>query len=107
MAKDEKKFRREVNIAYIENKGKARNVFQLNHHKIVEGLMNILESSQDAYQKKIALFNFLKNLEVVRLEVSEEQRTNCLLEGKLYNEIAKQKMREYKKLTVEAFSKVE
>jgi hypothetical protein len=107
MVKDEKKFRRETNIVYIENKGRSRNFFQLDHHKIVKELMNILKSSQDAYQKKIALFNFLKDLEVVKLEVNEEQRTNCLLEGKLYNEIAKQKMREYKRLTVEEFSKAE
>ncbi len=70
--------------------------------------MTILETPQDAYQKKVALFNFLKDLEVVRLEEpSEEKRVNCLLLGKLYNEIAKQKMKEYKKLTIKEFSKAE
>ena len=41
---------------------------------------------------------------VDKLEPKEEQRVNCLLEGKLYGELAKQKMKEYKKLTVENFS---
>jgi hypothetical protein len=98
------------NIVRIEeiSKEEAKNIFQWEYHKITEGMMNILETPQDAYQKKIALFNFLKDLEVVRLEEpNEEKRVNCLLLGKLYNEIAKQKMREYKRLTVEEFSKAE
>jgi len=50
----------------------------------------------------------LKDLEVIRLEEpGEEKRINCLLEGKIYSEIAKQKMKEYKRLTVEVFNKAE
>jgi len=51
------------------------------------------------------LFNFIKSLEIEGIKPSEEQRVNCLLEGRLYNEIAKEKMREYKKMTAEEFSK--
>ena len=54
---------------------------------------NQINSSKDAYEKKIDLFNFLKDLEVESLENSEEQRINCLLQGKFYNEISKQKMK--------------
>ena len=73
----------------------------------LEGILKVLNSRKDAYDKKIALFNWLKKLEVGEIEPNEEQRVSCLLQGKLYNELAKQKMREYKKLTVEDFSKVE
>ena len=72
----------------------------------LEGILKVLNSHKDAYEKKIALFNWLKKIEVGEIEVTEKQRINCLLQGKLYNELAKQKMREYKKLTIEDFSKV-
>jgi hypothetical protein len=39
------------------------------------------------------------------LQSEENQRIDALLLGKLYNELAKQSMKEYKKLTVENFSK--
>jgi len=84
-----------------------KNKFRLGKYQITKKVITILESPQDAYQKKIELFNFLKNLEIVVLEPSEEERINCLLLGKLYNEVAKQKMKEYKKLTVEEFGKIE
>jgi hypothetical protein len=74
--------------------------------KITENIKSILKSPQDAYQKKVALFNFVKNLEMQGdIAPGENKRINCLLEGKLYNELAKQKMEEYKKLTAEDFSK--
>lgn len=74
---------------------------------MTERVDNILNSPQDAYEKKVALFNLVKNLEVGGIERGEEQRINCLLEGKLYNEISKEKMKEYKRLTTEDFSKSE
>lgn len=74
-------------------------------NQITEKLEFILKSPQDAYEKKVALFNLVKNIEVGEIEPSEEQRINCLLEGRLYNEISKEKMKEYKKLTVEDYSK--
>jgi hypothetical protein len=78
---------------------------ETDENQITEKIELILKSSQDAYAKKIALFNLIKNLKVGRIEPSEEQRINCLLEGKLYNEISKEKMKEYKKLTIKDFSK--
>ena len=78
---------------------------KVNKNQITEKVEFILQSPQDAYEKKVALFNLVKNLEVGEIKPSEEQRVNCLLEGRLYNEIAKEKMKEYKKLTVEEYSK--
>ena len=73
-------------------------------NQITEKVEIILNSPQDAYEKKVALFNLIKNLEVEGIKGSEEQRVNCLLEGRLYNEIAKEKMKEYKRLTISDFS---
>jgi rRNA maturation protein Nop10 len=84
-----------------------KNSLKTDKHQIMEKVEVILNSSKDAYEKKIDLFNFLKDLEVEGLEDSEEKRINCLLLGKFYNEISKQKMKEYKKLTAEEFSKEE
>ena len=75
-------------------------------YQIAQKIESILQSPQDTYQKKVALFNFVKNLEIEGdIVPGENKRINCLLEGKLYNELAKQKMEEYKKLTAEDFSK--
>jgi len=65
----------------------------------------VLQSNKSSYEKKIALLDCLKEVKVDELEPSEERRVNCLLEGKLYGELAKQKMKDYKKLTVEDFNK--
>ena len=83
----------------------TQNSLKVDKNQITEKVEFILQSPQDAYEKKVALFNLVKNLEVGEIEPSEEQRVNCLLEGRLYNEIAKEKMKEYKKLTVEEYSK--
>src|SRR6266487_3451542 len=77
------------------------NSLKVDKNQMTERVEHILNSPQDAYEKKVALFNLVKNLEVGGIEPSEEQRINCLLEGKLYNEISKEKMKEYKRLTVE------
>jgi hypothetical protein len=47
----------------------------------------------------------LKNLEVGELPLGKEQRINYLLQSRLYNELAKKSMQEYKKSTMEEFSK--
>jgi hypothetical protein len=75
--------------------------------QLAEKIDKILKSKKDPYQKKIALFNFLKDLEVGKMETDEKQRIDCLIEGKFYNELAKQKMRDYKKLVVKEFGKEE
>ncbi len=56
-------------------------------------------------KKKVALFNLVKNLEMGEPQPLKEKRINCLLQTRLYNELAKKSMKEYKKTTMEAFSK--
>ena len=65
----------------------------------------ILNSRKDAYEKKIALFDCLKSIEIKDLEPLEKERIDYLLRGRLYNELAKQSMKEYKKLTIKDYSK--
>jgi hypothetical protein len=72
--------------------------------KYAEKIGKILKSSKTPHEKKMALFNWLKDLDVGELQPQENQRVNSLLLGKLYAELAKQSMKEYKKLTVEDFN---
>jgi hypothetical protein len=53
----------------------------------------------------MALFNWLKDLDVEELQPQENQRVNSLLLSKLYAELAKEKMKEYKRKTTEIFNK--
>jgi len=76
-----------------------------NMSEIFKKFEAIVKSRKDAYEKKIALFNFVKNIEIKDLEPLEKKRIDYLLQGRLYNELAKQSMKEYKKLTVEDFSR--
>ena|SRR5215213_10057126 len=76
-----------------------------NKYPIFKKMTKILRSNKNTQSKKIALFNCLKNIEAGKLEPSEEARLNCLLQSKLYAELAKEKMKEYKKLTIEDYSK--
>ena len=73
----------------------------------LEQIIKILKSHKDPYKKKLDLFNLVKKLEVGEIEPSEERKINILYQGKIYNELAKQTLRDYKKLTAEEFSKVE
>ena len=75
--------------------------------EITKKIGSILKSRKDPYKKKLALFNFVIKLEVGELEPSEEERFNTLLRGRVYNELAKQNLKEYKKLTATAYSKIE
>jgi hypothetical protein len=77
---------------------------KLNELQIAEEIKKILASHKRPYEKKLALFNLIKNLEVGDLP-SEKERVNYLLESCLLNELAKQSMKEYKKTTAEIFSK--
>ena len=78
---------------------------KLDRNQIAERIDNILKSHKKPYEKKIALFNLIKNLEVGKMSPEKEKRTNHLLESCLFNQLAKQSMKEYKKTTVENFSK--
>ena len=82
-------------------------VKKLNELQIAERVGEIIASSQSGYEKRIALFDFLESLDVGELEPKEKQRVDYLLQSRLYSELAKQSMKEYKKLTVENFSKSE
>jgi hypothetical protein len=65
----------------------------------------VLKSHKSPYEKKIALYNCLKNIEVGELQPIEKERVNFLLQSKLHAELAKQNMKEYEKLTVEDYSR--
>ncbi len=78
---------------------------EVDKYPIFKKMETVLQSNKSSYEKKIALLDCLKEVKVDELEPSEERRVNCLLEGKLYGELAKQKMKDYKKLTVEDFNK--
>ena len=80
---------------------------KLDRNQIAESIEKILESDLSPYEKKVALFNFVKSLEVGIMTPEKKRRINYLLQGHLYNELAKQCMDEYKKTTVKNFSKVE
>ena len=49
----------------------------------------VLKSRKSPYEKKIALYKCLKGIEVGKLENIEKERIDFLLQGKLYNELAK------------------
>ncbi|CAG8711273.1 13364_t:CDS:2, partial [Ambispora leptoticha] len=58
--------------------------------QIAESIEKILESDLSPYEKKVALFNFVKSLEVGIMTPEKKKRINYLLQGHLYNELAKQ-----------------
>src|SRR2546422_781082 len=65
---------------------------------MVKKISRIIYADKTPYEKKIALFNFLKDLELGELEEDKNKKINLLLLGRVYNELAKQNLREYKKL---------
>jgi hypothetical protein len=73
--------------------------------KHAKKISKILKSNKTPHEKKMALFNWLKDLDVGELQPQEKQRVNSLLLSKLYAELAKEKMKEYKKKTANIFSK--
>ena len=75
--------------------------------EIIDKVAEITNSSKSGYEKRIALFDLLESLDVGKLEPKEKKRVDYLLQSRLYSELAKQSMKEYKKLTVESFSKNE
>ena len=78
------------------------------NNELFKKLKAILESHEIIpYEKKVVLFNIIKNLNVGNIALEKKKRTNWLLQGHLYSELAKNCMEEYKKLTVESFSKAE
>jgi hypothetical protein len=76
-------------------------------HLAFKKMEMVLKSDKTPYEKKIALFNCLKNIEVGELNLEQKERINHLIHGRLYAELAKQCMKEYKKSTVKEYSKKE
>ena len=60
---------------------------------MVKKISRIIYTDKSPYEKKIALFNFLKDLELGELEESKNKKINLLLLGRVYNELAKQNLR--------------
>ncbi|CAI2162250.1 13534_t:CDS:2 [Funneliformis geosporum] len=65
---------------------------------MVKKISRIVYTDKSPYEKKIDLFNFLKDLDLGELEEGKNKKINLLLLGRVYNELAKQNLREYKKL---------
>ena len=78
---------------------------KLDKNQIAERINSILKSHKNPYEKKIALYNCLKNIEIGDLQPIEKERMDYLLQSKLYGELAKQSLKKYKQLTVEDYSK--
>ena len=92
--------KKEVAIKMVETRFKIK--------ELTEKLKDILENLDTTpYEKKLALFNMIKNLDVGGMSLEKKKRTNWLLQGHLYSELAKNCMEEYKKTTVKSFSKAE
>lgn len=75
--------------------------------EIAEKILGIIKKPQSGEEKRIALFGYLESLDFGELSPQEKKRVDYLLQSRLYSELAKKSMKEYKKLTVEAFSGVE
>jgi len=74
-------------------------------HLAFKKMEMVLKSDKTPYQKKIALFECLKKIEVGELEPEQKERIDFLLQSRLYAELAKQSMEEYKKSTVKEYDK--
>ncbi|WNE40085.1 MAG: hypothetical protein GBAus27B_000152 [Mycoplasmataceae bacterium] len=88
---------KEIKLKKWKVKWTKESMNQINEieNKVFKKMETILKSHKDAYEKKIALFNCVKNIELKDLEPLEKRRVDYLLQGRLYNELAKQSMKEY------------
>ena len=86
--------------------GKSLSVWEeVDKYPIFKKMETVLKSHKSPYEKKIALYNCLKNIEVGELEPIEKERIEYLLQSKLHGELAKQSLKQYEKLTVEDYSR--
>ena len=86
--------------------GKVTSEENLDKNQLIGKIEKILKSNKTTYEKKIALFNLVvKGLEVEKSDFEKEQRVNYLLQSHLYNELSKQSMKDYKKITAHSLSK--
>src|SRR5205823_2543979 len=91
---------KEKNISLVVQQRRKKEILQL-----AEKIENVLLSDKSTYEKKVDLFNLVKDLEVGESQLLKEQRINYLLESRLYDVLAKRALEEYRKTTVKAFSK--
>ena len=88
--------------------GKSSSVWEeVDKYPIFKKMETVLKSHKSPYEKKIALYNCLKNIEVGELKPIERERIDFLMLSKLHGEIAKQNLKEYEKLTIQDYSKDE
>ena len=88
--------------------GKSPSVWEeADKYPIFKKMETVLKSHKSPYEKKIALYNCLKNIEVGELKPIEKERIEFLMLSKLHGEIAKQSLKQYEKLTIEDYSKDE
>ena len=86
--------------------GKSSSVWEeADKYPIFKKMETVLKSHKSPYEKKIALYNCLKSIEVGELEPIEKERIEYLLQSKLHGELAKQSLKQYEKLTVEDYSR--
>src|SRR3954453_24055124 len=64
---------------------------------VTKELEEILKSHQGSYEKNIALFELVENIELEDIEAEENKRVNYLLRSRLFNELAKENYKEYQR----------
>ena len=79
-----------MDVLIVMQQKRKEEVFQ-----IAERIESILESDKSTYEKKIALFDLVKNLEAGESQPLKEQRINCLLESRLHSTLAKKALEDY------------
>jgi len=100
---EKKRLEKELRDAKL-NLAKVMGIDELK--KLDKRLASILGSRHKTpYEKKIALFELVKDLDVGESQPLKEQRVNYLLESRLYDVLAKRALEDYRKTTVKAFSK--
>jgi hypothetical protein len=87
----------EKKLEKCPNCGEKLSIQTQEQHPIFKKMETILRGKKTAHEKKIALFKCLKDLDVGELQPIENKRLDSLLLSKLYNELAKQAMKEYEK----------
>jgi len=87
-------------------KGERLQCYNSQEYLMVKKISRILYTDKSPYEKKIALFNLWKDLEVGELEEEKKKKINLLLLGRVYNELAKQNLKEYKKLESDSLDEI-
>lgn len=96
----------ELKKKIVDSKSHLAKIMKVKPNELDQKLKDILGDHETTpYEKKVALFNVVKNLDVGESQPLKEQRMNYLLESRLYGVLAKRALEDYRKATVKAFSK--